>query len=105
MNSQTELPHTFFDAACMIIVLVVLGQALESQARSKTGTELRSLVSLAPMTARVVLENSEQDLPLSQIHPGDHLRVRPGEIIPVDGILLEGTSHVDESLLTGEPCP
>ena len=105
MNSQTELPHTFFDAACMIIVLVVLGQALESQARSKTGTELRSLVSLAPMTARVVLENSEQDLPLSQIHPGDHLRVRPGEIIPVDGILLEGTSHVDESLLTGEPLP
>ena len=97
LNPQTELTHTFFDATCMIIVLVLLGQALESQARSKTGTELRSLVSLAPMTARVVLENSEQDLPLSQIHPGDHLRVRPGEIIPVDGILLEGTSHVDES--------
>ena len=89
----------------MIIALVLLGQALENQARSKTGTQLRSLVSLAPITARVVVENDEQDVPLSQIHPGDHLRVRPGETIPVDGTLLDGTSHVDESLLTGEPSP
>ena len=104
-NPKTGLVHTFFDAAAMIIVLVQLGQALESQARSKTGAELRSLVSLAPMTARVVLENGEQDVPLSSVHPGDHLRVRPGETIPVDGTLFDGTSHVDESLLTGEPAP
>ena len=77
LNPQTNLVHTFFDAAAMIIALVLLGQALENQARSKTGTELRSLVSLAPMTARVIVENNEQDVPLSQIHPGDHLRVRP----------------------------
>ncbi len=105
LNPQTNLVHTFFDAAAMIIALVLLGQALENQARSKTGTELRSLVSLAPMTARVIVENNEQDVPLSQIHPGDHLRVRPGETIPVDGTLLDGTSHIDESLLTGEPSP
>ena len=105
LNPRTNLVHTFFDAAAMILALVLLGQALENQARSKTGNELRSLVSLAPITARVVVENSEQDVPLSQIHPGDHLRVRPGETIPVDGTLLDGTSHVDESLLTGEPSP
>ena len=105
LNPRTNLVHTFFDAAAMILALVLLGQALENQARSKTGNELRSLVSLAPITARIVVENSEQDVPLSQIHPGDHLRVRPGETIPVDGTLLDGTSHVDESLLTGEPSP
>ena len=105
LNPQTNLVHTFFDAAAMIIALVLLGQVLENQARSKTGSELRSLVSLAPMTARVIVENDEQDVPLNQIHPGDHLRVRPGETIPVDGTLLDGTSHVDESLLTGEPSP
>ena len=105
LNPQTNLIHTFFDAAAMIIALVLLGQALENQARSKTGTELRSLVSLAPMTARVIVENDEQDVPLSQVHPGDRLRVRPGETIPVDGTLLDGASHVDESLLTGEPSP
>ena len=104
-NPKTGLVHTFFDAAAMIIVLVHLGQALESQARSKTGAELRALVSLAPMTARVVLENGEHDVPLSTVHPGDHLRVRPGETIPVDGTLFDGASHVDESLLTGEPSP
>ena len=104
-DPRTSLVHSFFDACAMIIVLVLIGQTLENQARIKTGSELRSLLSLAPTTARLVTEHEEKDVPLSNIHPGDHLRVRPGETIPVDGTVLEGTSGVDESFITGESSP
>ena len=104
-DPRTSLVHSFFDACAMIIVLVLIGETLENQARIKTGSELRSLLSLAPTTARLISEHEEKDVPLSDIHPGDHLRVRPGETIPVDGTVLEGTSLVDESFITGEPSP
>jgi Cu+-exporting ATPase len=104
-DPKTSLVHSFFDACAVIIVLVLIGQILENLARVKTGSELRSLLSLAPTTARLVSEHEEKDVPLRDVHPGDHLRVRPGETIPVDGTVTEGTSFVDESFITGEPSP
>ena len=104
-DPRTSLVHSSFDACAMIIVLVLIGQMLENLARIKTGSELRSLLSLAPTTARLVTEHEEKDVPLHDVHPGDHLRVRPGETIPVDGTVTEGTSFVDESFITGEPSP
>lgn len=96
----------YFEPAAFIIVLVLLGQVLELRARSHTGKAVQALLGLAPKTARIVRENgSEQDIDLAAVHQGDHLRVRPGERIPVDGKLTEGSSRVDESMLTGEPVP
>lgn len=96
----------YFEAAAVIVTLVLLGQVIELRARSRTGEAIRELLGLAPATARVVLEDgSEQDVALEAIHPGDRLRVRPGEKIPVDGIVLEGSGSVDESMITGEPIP
>jgi P-type Cu+ transporter len=96
----------YFDAAAVITTLVLLGQVLELRARSKTSNAIRALLSLAPKTARLVCDDgSEEDVPLDRVKPGDRLRVRPGEKIPVDGIVLEGTTSVDESMITGEPIP
>ncbi len=96
----------YFEAAAVITTLVLLGQVLELRARSQTGAAIKALLGMAPKTARLVKENgSEVDVPLEQVKPGDHLRVRPGEKIPVDGVVLEGTSSVDESMITGEPVP
>jgi len=96
----------YFEAAAIITTLVLLGQVLELRARSQTSSAIRALLGLAPKTARVVgPDGSEHDVPLDRIHPGDRLRVRPGEKVPVDGVVLEGTSSVDESMMTGEPIP
>jgi len=98
--------HVYFEAAAMIVVLVLLGQVLELRARQRTGDAIRSLLGLSPATARRIRDDGgEEDVPLEKVCPGDRLRIRPGEKIPVDGIVLEGTSAVDESMLTGEPMP
>lgn len=97
---------TYFEAAAVIVTLVLLGQVLELKARGRTGAAIRALLGLAPKTARKVQEDgAERDVPLDQVHPGDVLRVRPGEKIPVDGIVVSGTSAIDESMVTGEPIP
>lgn len=94
----------YFEAAAVITTLVLLGQVLELRTRSRTGSAIRALLGLAPKTARVVrADDSEEDIPLEQVAPGDRLRVRPGEKVPCDGVLLEGASSLDESMLTGEP--
>jgi Cu+-exporting ATPase len=95
----------YFEAAAVITTLVLLGQVLELRARSRTSSALRSLLGLAPKTARKVADDHEKDIPLEQVQPGDRLRVRPGEKVPVDGVVLEGSSSVDESMVTGEPIP
>ena len=96
----------YFEAAAVIISLTLLGQLLELRARSQTGAAIRSLLALAPKTARRIADDgSEQDVPLTHVHVGDRLRVRPGEKVPVDGDVIEGASAVDESMLTGEPMP
>jgi Cu+-exporting ATPase len=96
----------YFEAAAIITTLVLLGQVLELRARSQTGSAIRALLGLAPKMARVIRDHeSEEDIPLDQVKPGDRLRVRPGERVPVDGLVLEGSSSVDESMITGEPIP
>ena len=96
----------YFEAAAVIISLTLLGQVLELKARSQTSAAIRALLGLAPKTARRIREDgTEEDVPLTHIHVGDLLRVRPGEKVPVDGIVVEGSSAVDESMLTGEPVP
>jgi len=96
----------YFEAAAVVVTLVLLGQVLELRARSQTGTAIRELLGLAPKTASRISENGqEQDIPLEHVSVGDRLRVRPGETVPVDGIVLEGSSAVDESMITGEPIP
>jgi Cu+-exporting ATPase len=95
----------YFEAAAMIVVLVLLGQVLELRARSRTGNAIRALLNLAPPTAHLIRGNEEQEVPLEAVKVGDRLRVRPGEKIPVDGIVAEGRSAVDESMITGEPIP
>jgi Cu+-exporting ATPase len=108
-------PHSFrmggevavyFEPAAVIVVLVLLGQVLELRARSRTGAAIRNLLSLAPPTARRIdSPGREHDIPLEQVVVGDRLRVRPGERVPVDGMVLEGTTAIDESMVTGEPIP
>ena len=96
----------YFEAAAVIISLTLFGQILELKARSQTSAAIKSLLGLAPKTARRIAHNgSEEDVPLSHIHVGDRLRVRPGEKVPVDGVVTEGISALDESMLTGEPLP
>ena len=97
--------ETYFDTAAVITVLVLLGQVLELRARSQTGSAIRQLLGLAPKTARIVTASDERDVPLSDVKVGDICRVRPGEKIPVDGIVVEGRSAVDESMVSGEPIP
>jgi len=96
----------YFEAAAVITALVLLGQVLELRARQRTSGAIRALLNLAPQQAhRIAADGSEKDIPLSEVQPGDRLRVRPGERIPVDGAILEGASAVDESMVTGEPMP
>ncbi len=96
----------YFEAAGTIVTLILLGQVLELRARSQTGAAIKQLLGMAATTARVIRDDgSEEDVPLAQVAVGDRIRVRPGEKVPVDGEVLEGTSHVDESMVTGEPIP
>ncbi|MEP6975666.1 MAG: copper-translocating P-type ATPase, partial [Spartobacteria bacterium] len=95
----------YFEAAAIIIVLVLLGQVLEGRARSRTGSAIRALLDLAPSTARLVRDGEERDVSLEEIQKGDQLRVRPGEKVPVDGRVIEGKTSIDESMITGEPMP
>ncbi len=96
----------YFEAAAVITTLVLLGQVLELRARSETSSAIKALLGLAPRTARRLVEGGrEEDVSLEEVHPGDRLRVRPGEKVPVDGVVVEGKSAVDESMVTGEPIP
>jgi Cu+-exporting ATPase len=96
----------YFEAAAVIISLTLLGQILELKARSQTSAAIKSLLGLAPKTARHIgADGAEEDVPIAHVHVGDKLRVRPGEKVPVDGVVVEGASAVDESMLTGEPLP
>jgi P-type Cu+ transporter len=104
-REMSDSPAVYFEAAAAIVTLVLLGQVLELRARSRTGAAIRALLGLAPRTARVIRNGSEQDISLDQVQVGDRLRVRPGEKIPVDGVVIEGGSSVDESMITGESVP
>ncbi|HVK71528.1 MAG TPA: heavy metal translocating P-type ATPase [Polyangium sp.] len=95
----------YFEAAAVIVTLVLVGQVLELRARSRTSGAIRALLGLAPKTARRLRDGVEEDVPIESVAVGDRLRVRPGERIPVDGVVLEGRSSVDESMVTGEPIP
>jgi len=95
----------YFEAAAVILILVLVGQVMELSARERTGDAIRALMNLAPKTARRVSAAGEADVPLEEVRPGDRLRVRPGESVPVDGSVVDGGSAVDESMLTGEPLP
>ncbi|MBL9136469.1 MAG: copper-translocating P-type ATPase [Verrucomicrobiales bacterium] len=98
-------PALYFEAAAVVTVLVLLGQVLELRARQRTGSALKALMSLSPKTARRVTPEGDEEVPLDAVKPGDQLRVRPGEKVPVDGIVVEGRTSIDESMLTGEPVP
>lgn len=96
----------YYEAAGVVVALVLLGQVLELRARAATGKAIRALLNLAPKTARRInADGTETEIPLADVQTGDHLRVRPGEAVPVDGVVIEGRSSVDESMLTGEPLP
>src|SRR4029450_186258 len=96
----------YLESAAVITTLVLLGQVLELRARSQTSSAIKALLGLAPKTARRLREDgSEEDWPLDHVQQGAHLRVRPGEKVPVDGVVLEGASAIDEAMITGEPMP
>jgi Cu+-exporting ATPase len=103
VRGHAGLAPVYFEAAGVIVALVLLGQVLELRARRRTSSALRALLGLAPKTARRIEDGREADVPLEQVAPGDRLRVRPGEKVPVDGAVVEGASAVDESMITGEP--
>jgi P-type Cu+ transporter len=105
LRTEHGMPPVYFESAAVIITLVLLGQVLELRARKATGSAIRSLLELSPKTARIVRGNEENDVPLSEVHINDLIRVRPGENVPVDGILEDGSSSIDESMVTGEPIP
>ncbi|MFZ0814627.1 MAG: heavy metal translocating P-type ATPase [Candidatus Sulfotelmatobacter sp.] len=114
-GNMSGYPDVYFEAAAAITTLVLLGQVMELRARSRTSAAIRALLDLSPKTARLVIAGAggevpggeviEKDIPLEQVKPGDRLRVRPGEKVPVDGVLLEGQSSIDESMITGESMP
>ncbi len=97
--------HVYFETAAVIITLIVLGKVLEARAKGRTSEAIKKLIGLQPRTARVLRDGAEQDIPINQVRHGDVVIVRPGEKIPVDGVVVEGHSAVDESMLTGEPLP
>ena len=106
LRAMNGYPDVYFEAAAAITALVLLGQVMELRARSRTSAAIRALLDLAPKTARLISnDGSERDIPLEQVKPGDRLRVRPGEKIPVDGVVLEGLSSIDQSMITGESIP
>jgi Cu+-exporting ATPase len=106
LQHESGTVPVYFEAAAVITALVLLGQVLELRARSNTNTAIKALLGLAPNTARILREDgSEEDIPLQQVHPGDILRIRPGEKVPVDGLVHDGASGVDESMVTGESIP
>ncbi|PJE34914.1 copper-translocating P-type ATPase [Pseudooceanicola lipolyticus] len=105
MRDGMGMTPVYFEATAVILVLVLVGQVMELAARERTGDAIRALIDLAPKTARRVSDDSEEDVPLDQLKSGDILRVRPGESVPVDGVVTEGRSSVDESMITGEPVP
>lgn len=104
-RGKDGMVEVYFEAAAVIVTLVLLGQVLELKARSKTGTAIKMLLGLAPKTARRIKDGAEEDIPLEHVNKDDILRVRPGEKIPVDGVVIDGTSSVDESMVSGEPIP
>ena len=105
-RGEMGVPNLYFEAAAGITTLVLMGQVLELRARSRTSSAIRALLDLSPKMARLVRpDGNEEDVPLEQVQPGDKLRVRPGEKLPVDGVVLEGSSSVDESMITGESLP
>jgi len=107
-DGMGDRPDVYFEAAAAIVTLVLLGQVLELRARSRTSSAIRALLDLSPKMARLISEDgseNDRDIPLEQVKPGDRLRVRPGEKIPVDGVVLDGSSAVDESMITGESVP
>src|SRR3546814_3152728 len=96
----------YYEAAGIVVTLVLLGQVLELRARAATGRAIRALMNLAPKTARRIGDNGEEtEIDLAEVAVGDRLRIRPGEAVPVDGVVIDGRSAVDESMLTGEPAP
>jgi Cu+-exporting ATPase len=104
VKAEGGMVPVYFEAAAVITALVLLGQVLELRARSRTSVAIKMLLGLAPKTARIVrADGREEDIPLEQVKPGDRLRVRPGEKVPVDGVVADGSSSVDESMVTGEP--
>ncbi len=106
MRMENGLVDVYFEAAAVIITLVILGQVMELRARSQTNNAIRSLLDLAPKTAFVVQkEGADKEMPLADVVPGDHLRVRPGDSVPLDGVIVEGNSTLDESMITGESMP
>jgi Cu+-exporting ATPase len=105
LRGHGAVPHVYFETAAVIIALVLLGQVLELRARGQASSAIKALLGLAPKTARVVRDDMEEDIELSAVQVGDTLRVRPGENVPVDGVVLDGSSSVDESMMTGEPIP
>jgi Cu+-exporting ATPase len=106
MRMEDGMVDTYFEAASTIVTLVLLGQVMELRARSQTNLAIRALLNLSPKTARIIRTNGkEEDIALDHVHVGDRLRVRPGESIPVDGVIVEGNSTLDESMITGESMP
>lgn len=106
MQIEHGLVAVYFEAAAVITTLVLLGQVLELRARARTSAAIQMLLSLAPNTARIVRnDGTEEDIPLEQVQPGDTLRISPGEKVPVDGVVIDGASNLDETMVTGEPIP
>lgn len=104
-NAHLQSEHVYFESGAVIVTLILLGRYLEARAKSHMSDAIRKLMDLAPKIATVVRGGADVEVPIDELHPGDLVRVRPGEKVAVDGVVVEGTSHVDESMLTGEPMP